>query len=155
MTDGVEPRGALLAALAAPGVCLLAVIMAVLIAALAGVDPSAAPEDLSLAEAAAVGDGAEVLRQIQAGADPSARVLVRRGFVSDPEFLLTPLEAATAASHAEVVRLLVDSGAAIGPDNAAVLICLAEEQGSMEILSYLRAHAPAAPAGCAGVRLPL
>lgn len=143
-------------AVAGPGIVWLAAAAAILAASLGGYRALAAPADLTLSEAAAIRDEAEVLRQIRAGADPDARGLVRRGMISDPEYLMTPLEAAIAAGHGEVVRLLLRNGAVINDANFSLLFCLAEEHGTPDIVSFLNEHAPSGIAvQCDGIRLPL
>jgi hypothetical protein len=156
MSDAAPSRLWLLLALAGPGLVLLTAAAVTLAAAALGVaEPFAAPADLTLAEAAAIGDDADVLRQIRAGADPDAPAIVRRGMVSDTEFLLTPLEAATANAHAETIDLLVRSGAALDHDTARVLICLAQDKGEADIAALLTRHVPGAAPVCRDVRLPL
>lgn len=156
MTSPAEPRRLLMLALAGPSLFLLVAAAVILSAALGGYEPLAGPDDLTLAEAAAIRDEAEVLRLIRAGADPDAPGNVRRGILNDPGNLLTPLEAAVAAGHAEVVQLLVRHGAAINERNFPILSCLAQERGETEIVSWLNERAPAGAApDCAGVRLPL
>ena len=116
----------------------------------------AAPADLTLPEAAALRDEAEVLRQIRHGVDPNLAGRVRRGVIRDEEYLLTPLEAATAARHGEVVRLLVGNGAELNDTNVPILFCLAQRSGAADIVSLLNEHAPVdARADYDSVRLPL
>jgi len=69
-----------------------------------------AEEPLTLSEAAALRDGGAVARLIAAGQDPNATYRVRRGVVRG-RVSATPLEAARAARRAEIVQLLLDSGA--------------------------------------------
>jgi len=139
-----------------PALLWFAAAAAVLLASLAGFRACAVPANLTLAEAAAIRDEAEVLKQVRAGADPNARALVRRGILSDPEYLLTPLEAATAARHVDVVRLLVRTGAALDGVNFPILYCLSVRNGATDISSFLAGQAPSGPApACEHVRLPL
>src|SRR5688572_14966585 len=156
MMPAAEPRRLLVLALAGPSLVLLVAAGVILSAALGGYEPLAGPEDLTLAEAAAIRDEAEVLRLIRAGADPDAPAIVRRGILNDPGYLLTPLEAAVAAGHVEVVQLLVRNGAVIDGRNFPILSCLAQEHGETEILSFLNQRAPAGvTVDCADVRVPL
>ena len=151
-----DPAFPLTLALAAPALVWVAAAAVVLLAALGGYRALAAPADLTLPEAAALRDEAEVLRQIRHGVDPNMAARVRRGVIRDEAYLLTPLEAATAARHGEVVRLLVGNGAELNDTNFPVLVCLAEGNGAADIVSFLNEHAPAgAVSGCEGVRLPL
>lgn len=156
MMPAAAPRRLLVLALAGPSLFLLVAIAVMLGAALGGYQPLAGPDDLTLAEAAAIRDEAEVLRQIRAGADPNAPGTVRRGILNDAEYLLTPLEAAVAAGHAEVVQLLVQNGAVINQRTFPILFCLAQDNGATDIASFLNERAPAGVAlDCASVRLPL
>jgi hypothetical protein len=146
----------LVVALVGPALAWLVGAAIVLLASLAGYRALAAPADFTLSEAAALRDGAEVLRQIGAGRDPSARAVVRPGVLSDPEYLITPLEAATAARHTEVVQLLLRRGAVLNDANMVVLFCLAQDTKATGILSILMEQAPPGfDPDCAGVHLPL
>lgn len=142
-------------ALAAPPVVFLAAAAILLMNGAAGRDPFAAPADLTLPEAAAIRDEAEVLRQIGDGVDPDAPALLRRGVLSDPEFLMTPLEAAVAAKHETIVRLLLENGATVGDENWPVLVCLAQRSDQEGIAALLMAYSPdGVPPDCRAVRLP-
>lgn len=145
----------LLVAIAGPAVLWLAAAVVVLCASLFGYRAGAAPPDLTLPEAAAIRDEAEVLRQLRAGVDPDAVALVRRGFVSDPEYFMTPLEAGTARRHLGIVSLLVANGAALTEANVPVLVCLALEHGAADIVAFLRERTPGFTVECKDVRLPL
>ena len=156
MREGDDKTFALEVALAAPALLWLAAVGAIMIIALVGYRVLAAPADLTLSEAAAIRDGAEVLRQMRAGADPDAPGRIRRGIIRDQEYLMTPLEAATAARHLEVLQLLVRNGAAVNESNFPVLFCLAQESDATDIISFLQEHAPSGVVfECEGVRLPL
>ena len=154
--DTVEAPLSVALALAAPALVWLAAAAMVLLAALGGYRALAAPADLTLPEAAALRDEAEVLRQIRHGVDPNLAGRVRRGVIRDEAYLLTPLVAATAARHGEVVRLLMANGAELNDTNFRVLFCLAQDNGADDIVSFLKAHAlSSAVLSCEGVRLPL
>ncbi len=154
--DTVEAPLSVALALAAPALVWLTAAAVVLLAALGGYRALAAPADLTLPEAAALRDEAEVLRLIRHGVDPNVAGRVRRGMIRDEEYLLTPLEAATAARHGEVVRLLIGNGAELNDTNFPVLFCLAQGSGAADIVSFLNEHAPVdARVDCDGVRLPL
>lgn len=154
--DRSEPPPIVFWSVLAPGAVWFAAAAVIVLVSLAGFPPLAAPADLTLAEAAAIRDEAEVLKRLRSGANPNAPVLVRRGIVSDPEYVLTPLEAATAAGHADVVRLLVRNGAALNARNFPVLYCLAQTKEAADIVAVLKEHAPpGAIFNCDNVRLPL
>ncbi len=154
----VEAPLSVVLALAAPALVWLVAAAALLLATLGGYRALAAPADLTLPEAAALRDEAEVLRQIRHGVDPNVPGRVRRGVIRDEEYLLTPLVAATAARHGEVVRLLMANGADLNNANFQILVCIAQENGAADIVSFLNEHAPA-PVGarpdCDNVHLPL
>lgn len=142
-------------ALAAPAVLWLAVAAAVLVAVLAGFRALAAPADLTLPEAAALRDQAEVLRLIGRGADPNAAASIRRGMLRGNEVRMTPLEAAVEARHLEVVQLLVRHGADVDAANVPVLLCLARSVRAAEIVAFLERQQPShGPPRCEDVRLP-
>lgn len=154
--DRGEPPPIVFWSLLAPAAAWFTGAAAIVLASVAGFPALAVPADLTLAEAAAIRDEAEVLKRIRSGADPNVPALVRRGIISDPEYLLTPLEAATAAGHVEVVRLLVANGAALNARNFPVLYCLAQTKEAADIVAVLKEHAPpGAIFNCDNVRLPL
>ena len=124
-------------ALALPALVWLAAAAMVLVAVLGGYRAFAAPPDLTLPEAAALRDEAEVLRQIRHGVDPSLAASVRRGVIDDDAFVLTPLQAAIANHHAEVVKLLLDNGARFDATNVQELVCLAEYYGPEQVVPVL------------------
>ena len=113
----------------------------------------AAPRDVTLPEAAALRDRAEILRQIRAGADPNRPARVRPGFVRGTEYVLTPLQAAVAARRLDVVEILVTQGAVINMRNMPGLLCFAERVGAVNVLAYLRAR-QSTIVNCEGVILP-
>ena len=143
-------------ALVAPAVVVISASTILALAGFAGYTPLTAPPDLTLSEAAAIRDEAEVVRQIGEGADPNGSALVRRGMLSDGDYMLTPLEAATASRHVEIVRLLLREGAELNGANFQTLNCLAQEGHADDIVALLKEHAPAGSSStCEGVRLPL
>jgi hypothetical protein len=146
---------ALEAAIALPAVAWLVSATLVLIAASIGYRALAAPLDLTLPEAAVLRDEAEVLRQIAHGVDPDVKGPIRRGVFADDGFVMTPLEAAIAARHVEVVQLLVRNGARIDDGSLPRLICLAKRNSALDIVAFLAERSPAsAAADCSAVRLP-
>ena len=72
----------------------------------------ARPEAQTAAEAAAVGHAARTLQLIAEGQNPNQPQQVRAGFLDPGEYELRPLEAAIVGRHAELVRLLLRTGAA-------------------------------------------
>ena len=108
---------------------------------------------LNLAEAAALRDAGEVVRQITAGADPNASYPLRRGILAAPS--LTPLEAAVGARRAEIVELLMAHGAKVDLAGWRRLNCFAQKTGATDVVATLDHVAPAAaPASCEGISTP-
>jgi hypothetical protein len=143
MTTSRDPQLPLLLTLAAPAVLLLAAAAWLMGSALGGQQPFAAPEDLTLSEATAIRDEAEVVRQIAAGIDPNTPARIRPGFLSSRESVLTPLETAVTARHVETVYLLLQNGATPDVATLSTLICLAEGSDAPDVASMLRARIPA------------
>lgn len=143
-------------ALALPALAWIAVGTVVLVATLFGYRALAAPPDLTMSEAAVLRDEAELLRQMRHGVAPDAAYPIRRGMLSEQDYIMTPLEAAIAARHAEVVQLLVDNGATLTDANLPRLICLARLSEATDIAAFLQAHSPPAAEAvdCTGIRLP-
>ena len=143
-------------ALVAPAVGVIFASAILVAAGFAGYTPLVAPPDLTLSEAAAIRDEAEVVRQIGEGANPNGSALVRRGMLSDGDYMLTPLEAAVASRHVEIVRLLLREGAELNGPNFQTLYCLAQEAHADDVVVLLKEHAPTGSSStCEGVRLPL
>ena len=144
------------AALALPALAWIAGATLLLVAALFGYRALAAPADVTMAEAAVLSDEAELLRQLRHGANPDVQASIRRGMLSDQDYLLTPLEAAIAGRHAEAVHVLVENGAKLDSDNFSRILCLARLNDATDIVAFLEKHAP--PRGtavdCSGIRLP-
>ena len=143
-------------ALALPALAWIAAGTVVIVAALFGYRALAAPADLTMSEAAVLRDEAELLRQMRHGVAPDAAYTIRRGMLSEQDYIMTPLEAAIAARHAEVVQLLVDNGATLNDANLPRLICLARLSDATDIAAFLQTHSPPAAASvdCTGIRLP-
>lgn len=155
LEEQVEAPLLIALATAAPALVWLAAAAVVLVAALGGYRALAILLDLTLPEAAALRDQAEVLRQIRHGTDPNEADRVRRGVIRDEEYLLTPLVAAAVNRHGGIVRLLVDNGAKLNDTNFAVLYCIALVKAA-DIVPFLMEHAPVgAPADCESISLPL
>jgi hypothetical protein len=117
---------------------------------------AAVPGDLTISEAAALRDRAELIRLIRAGVDVAARARVRSGIIRDREYMLTPLEAATATQRDEIVRLLVSEGAPLDESSFPTVYCIAASSGFETIVELLRKVAPdREPPQCENVQLPL
>jgi hypothetical protein len=108
---------------------------------------------MSLTEAVAMRDTAEIVRQIALGADPNRRYdawdVLKRG----QHVTLTPLEAAIATRESYVFDLLVANGANVTPEIARTLNCFASAEHAADIATQLsKQFGPAE--SCAGVQLP-
>lgn len=95
----------------APGLLVALARAAMLAAELSDVHPYWPRVDVNLAEAAALRDGGEVARLLEAGADPNERYTVRRGYLRNRPMTVTPIEAARAAGRPEIEALLLTAGA--------------------------------------------
>jgi len=149
-------RAALLElAVAVPGAVLLAIAVAHLAGVALGHDRMWPTETLTLSEAAALRDEAEVLLLIGRGADPNAPGVVRRDFLRGTEDVLTPLEAAVGARREQMIELLLQLGATLDAPTWTRLTCFAERHDAPAAGRVLAAHRPdGADADCEGVATP-
>ena len=139
----------------APGVLLAVLIVITLLAWVMGVPPVRSGRTITLSEAAALEDEADIVRLTRSGADPNARSFVRRTLLRDVHQMMTPLEAAVTARHVSVMQLLEASGAVIDDRNAPVLWCFAEQRRNEEVLAFLRSRrSPRVAIDCSTVRIP-
>jgi hypothetical protein len=76
-------------------------------------------EPLTLSEAAALRDAAEVARQLKDGQDPNRAYRVRGGMLYQDTRQLTPMQAAVKADRPEIIDLLHAGGALDDPPDAA------------------------------------
>jgi len=108
---------------------------------------------LNLAEAAALRDAGEVVRQIAAGADPNATYPLRPGVIA--ALSVTPLEAAVGSRRAEMVDLLMLHGAKVDADQWQRLHCFALRTGASDVIGMLdRYRTGDSPSSCEGVSTP-
>ncbi len=89
----------------------------------------------NLAEAAAFRDTGAVVRRIEAGEDPN-----RPGVIRTESATLTPVEAAAASRHPEMVQLLFDLGVSLDANAWQRAWCISDEPG---VRSVLALHRPA------------
>lgn len=129
-------------AVAAPALLLAAIEAAFLVGSVADSQLRWPRYTMNLAEASAVRDAAEVVRQLEAGADPNRRRTVRAGLLADEPIAVTPLEAAVMVRRSELVRMLHQHGARLEPDAWRRGICGAERDGLEEIAAALALFAP-------------
>jgi hypothetical protein len=105
-------RSGLARRITVPPVVALLLVFLYIVAEALGYRGLARPEGDTAAEAAAFGSAARTLQLIAAGENPNQPLHVRAGTLDGSEHRLRPLEAAVLARHAELVRLLVRTGAA-------------------------------------------
>jgi ankyrin repeat protein len=136
---------------AVPGLLLAAVAVMVLAVGFRAFEPDPV---LTLPEAAALRDNADVVLLVRQGADPNAPAAVRRAVLRSRTGVMTPLEAALTARHVETAGLLMDLGASVRDDNFERLFCLATRSRIDDLITLITARLPdhgavdcAAPAG--------
>ena len=95
---------------------------------------------LTLAEAAALRDQAEVARLIEAGADPNIEYALRPDVLAVSR--ATPLEAAVLARRPEIVQLLMHEGAAVDERGWHRLHCIAADIGEDDVIEAIDAYRP-------------
>ena len=145
----------LAAALGVPGALLIAVTAAMFVVLPFGVDPMWYVEPVTLPEAAALRDNGEVMRLIGLGADPNKAGTVRPNFAHNEAQVLTPLEAAVGIQRADMVELLLESGARLDAATWTRLICFADVVKAGDVRALLEERRPQdASAMCDGVRTP-
>jgi hypothetical protein len=136
------PRVLILAVLVVPVVLATATMLGV--AAIERLRPDAFPDGrpFNSAEAAAMGNAAEVIRFLRSG-DTAMRVYpVRPEIISSSVQYATLLEAAMWARGLEMIRLIDAEGAIVGDDTRRDLACLASDLDLPDIAEYLGAGAP-------------
>jgi hypothetical protein len=109
---------------------------------------------VSLAEAAAMHNRAEVVRLIGLGHDPNQPSRVRAGLPGADGALLTPLEAAVGARSAVMARTLLDHGALVDGPQLAVLQCYARMRPDAAVEALLAGLAGGTEPDCEHVELP-
>lgn len=125
------------AAASTPALAALGFSVVIAVGWAIGADPFWARPELTLSEAAATRDSAEVVHQIeQLGRDPNASYPVREG-VLGAGTSISPVEAAVLSKRAEMVRLLLRHGAAPLPDERLRLACAAQESSAGDVVAAL------------------
>ena len=132
-------------ALGIPALVLSGVIVAVAFASMGGLVPTARDYQLTLAEAAALHDVAEIVRLVRRGGDPRAPAPVRAGMIGEGSMMLTPMAAAILEHRVDVMALLADVGARIRPDEFAHYWCLARARGDSAVVAAVESQTPRAP----------
>ena len=124
---------------ALPGLLLAAVAVVVVAVGFRAFEPDPA---LTLPEAAALRDNADVVLLVRQGADPNAPAAVRPAVFRSRTGVMTPLEAAVAARHIETAGLLMDLGASVRDDNFERLFCLATRSRIDDLIALITARLP-------------
>jgi hypothetical protein len=145
MSDSGLPRGLVLATLV-PTVIGVIVLIAFVVAEIAGSTVFIYGPAQNLAEAAAIADAGAVLRRLRAGEDPSAVVMVRPEVISSSVARVNAIEASIWGREVELVKLL-DREGAIDAMQRTYLACLSQVLRADAITEYL---APSGTDGCNG-----
>lgn len=112
------------------------------------------PDDVTLPEAVATGNYAEVRRLLEGGVDPNPAYDVRGGVLGDRPVRLTPLQSAVRARNRTMLRMLLDQGAVVGPTGLAVLKCMNDENGDRDVREILDALPGEPVPSCSEVSIP-
>jgi hypothetical protein len=115
-------------------VSALLVLVTIAVAESSGVALVGAVPTENLAEAAATGEAATVVRLVGAGQNPRGVIAARPGVTGLA--LVTPVEAAVLAGDAGMVQLLDRLGAIVGDDRLKVA-CLARDLDEAPIAEFL------------------
>jgi len=100
-------------------------------------------EVMSLSEAVTIRDGPDIMRRLEAGADPNVRGPVRAGWLDSQFREVTPLEVAAFNRRPELVQLLLANSATLDAQSWAHLRCSAASQGYGDVVAVLDAVRPA------------
>ena len=129
-----------------PKACMLALLLPLLMASgfllwlaaaeQTGAAPLLLPRPANVAEAAATGSAADVLRFLRAGDDPRRVHPLRPDVISSAVLAATAPEAAIWSRQLEMVQLLEREGAIAASDRAP-LACLAADVKADDIAEYL------------------
>lgn len=113
------------------------------------------PDDVTLSEAAATRNNAEILRLIEGGANPNQPGRVRDGLLTNGyPVTIKPIEAAVGAQRADSVRTLLVNGAAVDQEELKVLRCLEQMRHDSGVRELLAAQSTG-DVDCDGVHSPL
>lgn len=147
-------RGALAAGM--PGIVWAACLIGVVASSWRDVPAMFRPDPpLTLSEAAALRDHAQIVWLVQRGSDPNRASHVRAGVLRSDERAMTPLEAAIATRRVDTIALLIDQGALVHAGNYPALRCFAEQTRSREVIDFVASQLPSAvQPDCASVRTP-
>jgi hypothetical protein len=132
-------RSPVVALVALPAITGAVLYVAVVVTGMAATHPIWTMDARNLSEAAALRDGAAVVRLAEHGQDMNRAREVRANLMLDETAMLTPIEAAAAGRDETIVQLLFDLGAA--PDAAGWqrAFCISDADSVRKVL---RAHQP-------------
>jgi hypothetical protein len=125
-------------AVSAPPCILVAGLATALVLSCVGRNPIWPDHNLTLSEAVAATDDAEVELLIAAGADLSAAYDVRPGLLSDQRERVTPLESAVVSRRADLVERFLQNGAVVDAATWNRLVCLAGDAAVSAVLDRYR-----------------
>lgn len=112
------------------------------------------PDEVTLSEAVATANYAEVARQLESGANPNPATKVRAGLLGRAVVQVTPLQAAVWGRNARIMQMLIDGGAVVGPTDHGVLRCLNEEHDDRDVRTILERMGPANDRPCTEITIP-
>lgn len=99
---------------------------------------------LNLAEAAAAGNAAEVLRRLHGGEDPRREYVVRPQFISSTVQHATMAEAAMWSRRVQMFVMLDRAGVLASDATRRELVCLAVDLSLPDVAEYLAGEGPPA-----------
>ena len=111
-------------------------------------------DSVTISEAVAVGDYAEVVRQIESGIDPNRVAEVRPDLLGSAVTHVTPLQAAVWARSPRMVSLLLEHGVIVGDTGLIILKCMNDAHANREVRDLLDALPTVSSLGCDAVKLP-
>lgn len=106
------------------------------------------PDEVSLSEAVATGNYAELVRLLENGADPTRDSPIRAPLLASQAVVATPLEAAVFGRNATMMQLLLARGAVVTPTIAERLKCLNAEHPDQDVGDLLDKLAPGEMPAC-------
>jgi hypothetical protein len=109
---------------------------------------------LTLPEAIATANYAEVARLLEDGTDPNPAATIREDLLTGHLMRLTPMQTAVWTRNVQIARMLRERGVIAGTTGMGVLKCLNAEHPDVDIKALLDEMAPDVNPDCATVTLP-
>jgi hypothetical protein len=106
------------------------------------------PDEVNVSEAVATGNYAELVAQVEVGADPTRSRTVRAPFLSSEAVTVTPLEAAVLGRNATMMELLLARGVVVTPSMAGALKCLNAAHPDQDVKNLLDKLVPGDMPAC-------